>query len=63
MSWLTANCLGLDYALGDLTIDEKEHRDLVEMYGERLTDADWRYQEFCRRYLVDRERGPLGDPR
>ena len=57
MNWLTTNCLGLDYALGDLTVDDKGLRELVEMYGERLADADWRYQEFRCRHLVDRERG------
>ena len=51
MNWLTTNCLGLDYALGDLTVDDKELRELVEMYGERLADADWRYQEFRCRHL------------
>ena len=46
MSRLSANCLRRDYTLGDLTAKEKGPLELVELYGERLTDADWRYQEF-----------------
>ena len=46
MSQLTANSLGRDYALGDITAEDKGLRELVELYGERLTNADWRFQEF-----------------
>ena len=27
-------------------VEEKGLRELVELYGEKLADADWRYQEF-----------------
>ena len=57
MSRLSANSLGRDYALGDLTAEEKGLRELVEPYGERLTDADWRYQEFRCKHPVRHDPG------
>ena len=46
--------------LGDLTAEEKGLRELVELYGERLTNADWRYQEFRCKHPVRHELGPTG---
>ena len=57
MSRLTANSLGRDYTLGDLTAEEKGLRELVALYGERLTDADWRYQEFRCKHPVRQDPG------
>ena len=57
MSQLTANSLGRDYTLGDITAEEKGLRELVELYGERLTDADWRYQELRCKHPVRHDPG------
>ena len=57
MSRLTANSLGRDYTLGDITAEEKGLRELVELYGERLTDPDWRYQEFRCKHPVRHDPG------
>ena len=61
MSRLSANCLRRDYALGDLTAEAKGLRELVELYGERLADADWRYQEFRCNHPVLHEPGFAGN--
>ena len=57
MSGLTANSLGRDYTLGDVTAEEKGLRELVELYGERFADADWRYQEFRCKHPVRQDPG------
>ena len=56
----------LDRAIkrGELTTETEQHglRELVDLYRERMADADWRYQELLEQLKTMTKALPAGEP-